>query len=281
VDLGRYGAWWSGWFSDDSGTDVAAEIEALGFGALWSSGGFGPGLSPHFERLLRSTSTIVVASGIVSIWTATAHEVAEAVAALDVAYPGRFLLGIGASHDAIVPDYARPYGRMVEYLDALDVAERPVAGQRRVLAALGPKMLSLAATRAAGAHPYFVPPEHTAFARDILGAGPLLAPEVTVVVDPDPATARATARAFTAGYLELANYAQNLRRVGFDEDDVRGGGSDRLVDAVIAWGGAEAIARRLTEHLDAGADHVCIQVVSDAATFPIAAYRELAGALFS
>ena len=150
---------------------------------------------------------------------------------------------------------------------------------RRVLAALRPRMLELAAARAAGAHPYFVPVDHTARARDILGPGPLLAPEVAVVLEEDPARAREIARGYTTGYLGLPNYAGNLRTLGYDDDDVAGGGSDRLVDAVVAWGNAAAIAERVRQHHDAGADHVCLQVIADYAAFPLAQYRELAAVL--
>jgi probable F420-dependent oxidoreductase len=168
---------------------------------------------------------------------------------------------------------------MVAYLDALDVAGLGVVRERRVLAALGHRMLSLAAARAAGAHPYFVPVEHTARAREVLGADALLAPEVSVVLEKDPSTARQAARAFTAGYLSLPNYSNNLRSLGFGDDDLAGGGSDRLVDAVVAWGEPDAIADRAHQHLEAGANHVCIQVLAPLESFPLQAYRELAPAL--
>jgi probable F420-dependent oxidoreductase len=283
VDLGKVGVWWSGsWTAPtEPSVDVAAELEGLGYGTLWSSGGFEPGLSSRFGRLLASTSRLTVASGIVSIWTSSPPEIARAVTELDASHPGRFVLGLGASHAAIVDDYSRPYGRTVEYLDLLDGSEPTVPADRRVLAALGPRMLTLAGARAAGAHPYFVPVEHTARARETLGAGPLLAPEVTVVLERDPTTARALARGFTTGYLGLPNYVQNLRTLGYDDDDIAGGGSDRLVDAVVAWGDVHTIAARVQEHHDAGADHVCIQVVSDAEGFPLREYRELAGGLLT
>lgn len=281
MQLGPVGVWWSGSWEVEGRPDLnaAAELEALGYGAIWSSGGFNPGLSPHFGRLLAATSDVVVASGIVNIWKAAAEEIAGAVADLDAKHPGRFLLGLGVSHGAIIEEYRRPYSHMVAYLDALDAAVPTVAGDRRVLAALGPRMLELAAERSAGAHPYFVPVEHTALARDVMGTGPLLAPELTVVLESDPKKAREAARAFTAGYLRLPNYANNLRRLGFDEDDLAGAGSDRLVDAVVAWGNPEAVARRVREHHDAGADHVCIQVTGGGDGFPLDAYRELASVL--
>ena len=281
-DLGTYGVWWSGSWHDaeDRDRNVAGELESLGYGTLWSSGGFEPGLAPRFGELLAATQSAAVASGIVSIWTTTPADVAGEVVDLEDGYDGRFLFGIGASHSVIVPDYARPYARLVEYLDGLDALERTVPRERRVLAALGPRMLELAKDRAAGAHPYFVPVEHTAFARAALGPGPVLATEVAVVVGTDRTTALALARQYASIYLPLPNYAHNLRRFGYTDDDIEGGGSDRLIEAVIPWGDAETIAGRVRAHLDAGADHVCIQVVADFHTFPLAQYRELAPALF-
>jgi probable F420-dependent oxidoreductase len=278
---GRIGVWWSGsWkMSGADGLVAPMELESMGYGALWSSGGFDPGLSPHFERLLESTSQITVASGIVSIWASAPEAIANAVAGLDERFPGRFLLGLGASHSVIVEGYKRPYSRMVEYLDALDVLDRPVTPDRRVLAALGPRMLELAAARSAGAHPYFVPVEHTARARSIMGQGPLLAPEVAVVLDEDPASARAAARAYAGGYLQLPNYASNLRTLGYGEEDFDGDASDRLIDAVVPWGDVQTVAGRVREHYEAGADHVCIQVVAPHDTFPLTQYQELAAAL--
>jgi probable F420-dependent oxidoreductase len=281
MDLGRVGVWWSSTWrvADDDSVDVAAELEELGYTALWSSGGFQSGLSPHFERLLAATTRMIVLSGIVSIWATTPDEIALAVADLDLRHPGRFVLGLGASHAPIVENYTRPYSHMVEYLDALDAAGPSVASERRLLAALGPRMLRLAAERAAGAHPYFVPVEHTSRARELLGADALLAPEVSVVLEKDPSTARQAARAFTAGYLSLPNYANNLRSLGFGDDDLVGGGSDRLIDAVVAWGEPEDIADHLRLHLEAGANHLCVQVLTPLESFPLRAYRELAPAL--
>jgi probable F420-dependent oxidoreductase len=281
VDLGRVGVWWSGsWtLDDDVSVDVAAELEALGYTALWSSGGFRPGLSTRFDRLLAATTRMSVLSGIVSIWATPPEEISRAVADLDDRYPGRFHLGLGVSHAPIVEAYARPYSHMVGYLDVLDAAGPEVGRGRRVLAALGPRMLRLAAERAAGAHPYFVPVEHTARAREVMGAGALLAPEVTVVLERDPATARALARPFTTGYLSLPNYADNLRSLGFGDQDLAGGGSDRLVDAVVAWGSPDDVAARVRQHVAAGADHVCVQVLAPLGSFPLEAYRSLVPAL--
>lgn len=277
------GIWWSGsWDAADGRTsNVAAEIESLGYGAIWSSGGFNPGLSSRFGRLLAETDHIKVASGIVNIWRASPEEVAQAVAELEVRYPGRFLLGLGASHAPLIENYSAPYTHMVEYLDALDTLDPAVRAQRRVLAALGPRMLELSARRAAGAHPYFTPVEHTAYARGVLGRGPLLAPEVTVVVESDPARAREVARSFTSGYLALPNYTNNLRSFGFGDEDLSNGGSNRLVDAVVAWGDLGRIAERVREHHDAGADHVCVQVISDTEGFPLRTYRLVAESLLT
>ena len=205
VELGKLGVWWSGsWRSEDGSLDAPAELESLGYGALWSSGRFEPGLSKHFERLLAATTRIVVASGIVTVWHSSPGEVSAAVAGLDDTYPGRFLLGLGASHAPLVENYARPYSQMVRFLDGLDAAPHAVAKDRRVLAALKPRMLELARKRAAGAHPYLVPARHTARARAVLGPGPLLAPEVTVVLERDPVKARDIARNFATGYLGVA-----------------------------------------------------------------------------
>jgi probable F420-dependent oxidoreductase len=285
MDLGRVGVWWSGsWRAEQQpAIDVAAELETLGFGASWSSGGFDPGFPATFGRLLSSTTSIPVASGIMSMWTATPADVGMALADLEVQHPGRFLLGIGTSHAAIVGDYSRPYSHMVAYLDGLDRLETPVPVDRRVLAALGPRMLELSAERAAGAHPYFVPVEHTSFARSTLGPTPLLATEVAVVLETDPTAARALAREYASIYLGLPNYTQNLRTFGFDDDDINDGGSDRLIDAIIPWGDADTIAGRVAEHHDAGANHVCVQVVSASGRtgFPLAEYRELAQTFFA
>jgi probable F420-dependent oxidoreductase len=286
TDLGPFGIWWSGSWDGADGTPEAAAgaMESLGYGALWSSGGFEPRFPDRFGRILGATTHVPVASGIISIWHVTPAEAGRAADALQIDYPGRFLLGLGASHAPLVESlgsaYTRPYSQMVSYLDQLDALGPTVAADRRILAALGPRMLTLAAERAAGAHPYFVPVEHIAEARRVMGPGPLLAPELAVVLDSDPTAARATARGYTEGYLGLPNYADNLRRLGYSDDDLRGPGSDRLVDSVIAWGDAAAIADRVREFHQAGADHVCLQVVEDrGGDFPFEAYGELAEAL--
>ncbi|MGY4929142.1 LLM class F420-dependent oxidoreductase [Streptomyces sp. 900105755] len=254
---------------------VAAEVEDLGFGTIWLGGSSSV---RHAAHLAASTHRIVLATGILNIWFEDAHRVAEQRADLEQSHPGRFLLGLGASHAQLAQNYERPYSTMVEYLDALDTATPPVPADRRVLAALGPKMLGLARDRAAGAHPYLVTPEYIQQARGILGAEPLLAPEVTVVLDSDPHTARATARGFLDYYLKLPNYAINLKRLGFTDDDLAHAGSDRLVDALIVWGTDDAIHHRLHQFLTAGADHLALQVITEdnLTTPPLPQWRRLA-----
>jgi probable F420-dependent oxidoreductase len=226
----------------------------------------------------------VVATGIANIWARDAQAMRAGQLTLAEAYPARFLLGLGVSHVPLVDTrghrYDRPYSAMRAYLDAMDQARyespAPAESPIRVLAALGPRMLELAAERADGAHPYFVPVSHTELARRIMGPGKLLCPEQAVVMDPDPRSAREVARRHTGAYLRLPNYRQNLLRLGFSEADCEGGGSDRLVDAIVAHGSAEVVAQRLREHLQAGADHVAIQVLTgDPLVVPLAEWREL------
>ncbi|MFF7412240.1 LLM class F420-dependent oxidoreductase [Streptomyces lydicus] len=288
--IGRIGVWHGGLGRIPAATArrAAAEIEQLGYGALWF--GEGPGTKEAFSHaalLLAATERITVATGIANIWGRDAAAANGAAHTLAEAYDGRFLLGLGASHAPIVNlrghTYAKPLAAMRDYLDGMDAApyEGPVAEPppARVLAALGPKMLELARDRAAGAHPYLVPTDHTARAREILGDGPLLAPEQAVVLETDPAKARAAARAHTRFYLELPNYVGNLRRFGFDDDDFTGGGSDRLVDALVAWGDVDAVRRRVQEHLDAGADHVALQPLAADGDLGLDQLRALAPAL--
>lgn len=272
MDLGRVGVWHSliGNSAAADGRRAAAEIEELGYGSVWVNEGISS-KDPIAAAavLLAATQRIVVGTGIASIWSRDAVAMAASQAALADAYPGRFLLGLGVSHAPLVSgrghDYGKPLTAMRRYLDAMDEAARtlPSAPESpRVLAALRPGMLELAKERAAGAHPYFVPPEHTARAREVLGEGRLLLPEQAVLVVDDPAEARAIARAHTAPYLGLPNYVNNLRHLGYTDEDLAGGGSDRLVDAIVAWGSPEAVAERVRAHLDAGADHVAIQPLS-------------------
>ncbi|MFB7654502.1 MULTISPECIES: LLM class F420-dependent oxidoreductase [unclassified Streptomyces] len=278
--VGRYGVWSVQLRAEDPAgagerAEAAAELEQLGYGALWLGGNSS---ARHAVPLIEATSRIVVGTSIQSIWEHEVAETAASFAELEVAHPGRFVLGLGVSHGPRVEGYSRPYSTMVDYLDGLDRAG--MRSGHRVLAALGPKMLDLSRDRAAGAIPYLVTPEHTAQARERLGEGPLLAPEFKVVLDSDPARARATARAYLARYLELPNYTKNFLNLGFTDDDVAGGGSDRLIDAVFAWGDEATIRARIDAFLDAGADHVALQVVEDDMTqTPREGWRRLAALL--
>ncbi len=286
MELGRVGIW-SSYFrsSEDEPVRAAAiELESLGFTALWIPGGAGGAILDEVGRVLAATERLVVATGILNIWMHDPSDVATAHHRLTSQAPGRFLLGLGVSHAPLVDarsgrQYGQPLEVMSRYLDDLDGAPTPVPPDQRALAALGPKMLELAASRSAGAHPYLVSPEHTAFARRVLGDGPLLAPEQKVLLVTDPTEARARARETLSLYLRLPNYVRNLRRTGFSEADVTGGGTDRLVDALVAWGDLETIVERVRAHLDAGADHVCVQVLSAGPEAPLAEWRELASAL--
>ena len=206
------------------------------------------------EPILEQTTTLQVATGIVNIWTAAAGPVAESFHRIDKAYPGRFLLGIGVGHPEARHEYRKPYDALTEYLDKLD--EYGVPKNRRVVAALGPQVVKLSARRSAGAHPYLTTPEHTAQARELMGPEAFLAPEHKVVLTTDAEKARAVGRKALDIYLNLTNYLNNWKRLGFTDEDVARPGSDRLVDAVVAYGTTDAIAARLREHLDAGADHV-------------------------
>jgi probable F420-dependent oxidoreductase len=271
--------------------ELAAELDELGFGSILVPEMAGRDPLVFADQLLGATSRIVIGTGIAGIFSRDALTMNGGHRALTEAYPERFLLGLGVSHAVAVEGlrghtYEKPLTRMREYLDAMDAAPyfayRSDATPVRVLAALGPKMLELAAARAAGAHPYFVPVEHTAFARQHLGPDAQLLPEQKVVLATDPAEARAIGRRAMAIYLTLPNYTNNLRRFGFGDDDFADGGSDRLVDAIVAWGDEDAIRTRVQAHHDAGADHVAVQVVAaDPApdAVPMAEWRRLAAAL--
>ncbi len=286
MELGRVGIW-SGQLrrADPAAiSEAAAELDELGFGAIWIPGGHGGDVFGDAARLLAATTRATVATGILNIWMHTPDEAATGHATLTGEHPDRFLLGLGVSHEPPVTNsgqvYQRPLAKMRDYLDALDAADPPVPVDERMLAALGPRMLELARDRSAGAHPYLVTPDHTAAARGVLGDGPLLATEVMVVLDDDAERARAVARQHLSRYMVLPNYTNNFLRHGFDEDDLRDGGSDRLIDGLIPWGDLDTIAARISEHHAAGADHVCIQVLqSDAAALPRDAWRRLAAAV--
>ena len=264
---------------------VVAELEALGWRSLWFWEVFGREALTNAALLLCATQRMVIASGIANIWARDPVAMAAAQRTLTEAYPGRFVLGIGVSHAPIVDArghrYERPLERMRAYLDAMDAAPwqgPPLAEEpARVLAALGPRMLELAAERSAGALTYNASPEATAWARSLVGPGPLLAVEQAVLVEQDPAKARRIGREFLAFYLTLPNYVGAWERAGFGPEERTGGGSDRLVDAVVAWGGPEQVMERVRAHLDAGADHVCLQVLEpDPNALPLAGWRALA-----
>ncbi|WP_396449170.1 LLM class F420-dependent oxidoreductase [Actinomadura sp.] len=271
IELGRLGVW-RPWSMLDE--DLAKDIEDLGYGAVWI-GGSPRGDLKIAERLLAATDRLVIATGVVNMWATPAEEVAASYHRLGGAYGGRFLLGVGIGHPEATREYRSPYETIVRYLDDLDAAGVPASG--RVLAALGPKVLRLAAERTAGAHPYFTTPEHTREARETLGAGPLLVPEQKVVLDIDAGRARALARETARRYLGLRNYVNNVKRLGFTDEDVAGSGSDALVDALIAHGDAAALAARVAAHLDAGADQVAVQVLGE--DDPRPALRGIAEAL--
>ncbi len=253
-DFGRFGVWTFG----TTKPEQAVEIEKLGYGAIWI-GGSPKGDLAYVEPILERTENLQVATGIINVWTADAEEVAEAYHRVEDAYPGRFLLGIGIGHPEHTEEYRKPYDVLVEYLDKLDAAKVPTS--RRVLAALGPKVLKLSARRSAGAHPYLTTPAHTGESRNLLGPTVFLAPEHKVVLSRDAESARKVGREAVDFYLNLSNYLNNWKRLGFTDDDIAKPGSDRLIDAVVAHGTPDDIAARLTEHLDAGADHVTIQVL--------------------
>jgi probable F420-dependent oxidoreductase len=273
---------------------TAKELEGLGFTALWIPGAFGGPVFESARLILDATSHLTVATGIANIWAHTPGEVTQACAQLSADYPDRFLLGLGASHPEFAPAlgltaYEKPFTKMVSYLDALDTADPPVPVRQRVLAALGPKMRGLAIERTAGIHSYFVPAAHTRLTRNQAGPDALIAVEHAVVVEESPERAREIARCYTGTYLSLPNYTRNLEKFGFTAVDFENGGSDRLVDAVVAWGCDEQVRDRLAEHLRAGANHVCAQVITpgwdaqkivagDGVGQPRAEWRQLAGA---
>ena len=291
IDLGRIGIW-TGLLDvvpSSRAVELAAEAEELGYGAIWIPEAVGRYPFVMSALLLQGTSSIKVATGIANIYARDPMTTANAQRTVEEAFPGRFLLGLGVSHQNLVEDlrnhdYSRPLSYMRAYLarmkEALFLAHGPQELPEFVLAALGPKMLALSAEAAAGAHPYFVPPEHTAVARGVMGPGAALYPEQMVALDTDPDTARALARKNMALYLGLPNYTNNLRRLGFDQSDIDGGPgggpSDRLVDAIVAWGTPEQIGARIAEHFDAGADHVGVQVLADSLDSAADGWRTLA-----
>ena len=262
--------------------EAAAELDELGYTALWIPD-VGGDVFSSVQVLMAATKKALVATGILNLWMHSPEESAAAHDRLTREHGDRFLMGIGVSHQPLIDSqeagrYRKPLSAMQSFLDGLDAASPPVDPSHRVLAALGPKMLELARTRAAGAHPYNVTPQHTAQAREALGPDALVLPEQAVALTTDPDRARALGRSHLEHYLNLPNYTNNLRRLGFGDDDFKGGGSDRLIDALVAWGDVDAIVGRVQEHRDAGADHVCIQAVIEEG-LPQEAWRELAPAL--
>jgi probable F420-dependent oxidoreductase len=293
INLGSIGIW-TAQFDYQSAAkvrDAAAEIERLGFGAIWFPESVGRESLTHAGILLSATGRIVVATGIANIYARDPVTTVAGQNTLAEAYPGRFLLGLGVSHVPLVEQlrghtYGKPIGSMRAYLDAMDRASYravpPSIKPIRVLAALGPQMLRLAAERADGAHSYFVTPEHTERAREILATDRILAVEQAVVLETDATKAREIARAHTVRYLALPNYVNNLRRLGFTDADLNDSGSDRLVDAIVAWGDLAAVIDRIRAHQSAGADHVCIQVLAaDPQALPLREWHELAAALLT
>jgi probable F420-dependent oxidoreductase len=286
LQLGPVGIWSIQFRTGDrhQASDAISELEELGFSTLWIPESGTTAILKVAAELLAASTRIVIASGILNIWMHQPEEVLSAVRGFDAEHPERFLLGLGVSHASLVERtgraYARPRSLMIDFLDALDAATPPLEPSKRILAALGPKMLELARDRSLGAHPYCVPVEHTAAARETLGAGPVLAPELKAVLVEDPTAARELARAHLEHYLEMPNYTNNLRRFGYSDDDFADGGADRLVDALVAWGSPEVVAARVKEHQAAGADHVCINVIpADTSKFPIDEWRAIADAL--
>ena len=270
-DLGRIGIWTFALDAQPTAVaqDMAAEIEALGYGAIWVPEAVGRDPMVNAFLLASATDRITIATGIASIYARGPMTMTSGWKAVSEAFPGRFLLGLGVSHQPAVEGmrnqtYGPPLATMRAYLDAMDaalyLAAAPTVEPQRCLAALGPKMLELAATRTRGAHPYYVPPEHTAVAREVMGPDALLAPEQKVILETDATKAREIARANITGYLGLPNYANNLRRLGYTEEDITQC-SDRLVDAIVVWGDVETVRARVQAHHDAGADHVCLQVL--------------------
>ena len=287
MELGRVGVWLGtvGTLPSAQECEAARELEALGYGTLWfGETPMGKEAFAHAALLLGATDRVAVGTGIMNIWLRAPSAARNGAATLGEAHPGRFVLGMGVSHPHVVGrmglEYRRPLSAMRSYLDGMDAIDylAPQAAEPvpRVLAALAPRMLELARDRSDGAHPYLVTPEHTRRAREALGAGKLLAPEQAFVLETDPARARDAARAHLERYIKAENYVRSWLLLGFTEDDTRNGGSDRLVDALVAWGDEDAVRARVEEHLAVGADHVCVQAVGPD---PLGDLRRLAPAL--
>ena len=289
MNLGRIGLWTADFDLQPmaKAQEAIAQVEEMGYGAVWVPEAVIREPFASTALLLSATKKMVLATGIASLHARTAQTMQAGWKTLTEAFPDRFLLGIGVSHAPMVQgvhkgNYDKPYSTMVEYLDAMDngifFGAAPTTAPQRVLAALGPKMLKLSAERGAGAHPYFTPVEHTAFARETMGANALLAPELAVVLETDASKAREIARKYMTTYTRLPNYTNNLKRFGFTEDEITKQ-EDRLVDAIVAWGSLDTVVAAVKGHLDAGANHVCIQVLTDKpGTLPMREWQELADA---
>ena len=281
MGLGRTGIWSFELRMGDPGKirDAAAELDEMGWGALWIPGMGGGDILGDSQLLLHATRNIKVAVGVLSIWRHRASEIAAGHARLQAEYDRRLLLGLGVSDRAAARAAGRPYGPLSDmgsYLDTLDQAAALVPRDERVLAALGPRMVQLAGRRTAGVHPFAVTPEYCAATRDLLGPSPLLAPYQAVIVEQDSHKARTAARSFIGTFLAMGHYGRSLRRQGFTEEDLTGGGSDRLVDSIVAWGDVDAIERRIRAHHDAGANHVCLHVIPTVPGLPLTQWRQLA-----
>jgi probable F420-dependent oxidoreductase len=285
VQISGVGVWSAELRFGDAGEieDAAVELEELGYSALWIPD-VGGDVMGAIEVLLARTNRVVIATGILNLWMHDLQQIAARRGSWRAEWQARVLLGLGISHAPLIDQdapgrYRAPIETTRRFLGQLDAAEPPLPRDARLLAALGPRMLALARDDAAGAHPYLVPPDHTRGAREILGTAKILAPEQGVVLETDPQAARTIARAALSHYTVLPNYVNNWRRLGFTEEDLAGGGTDRLIDSLFAWGDAAAIADRVQAHVDAGADHVCIQVLHGGSGLPRTEWRELAAAL--
>jgi len=281
MDLGRTGIWSFELRMGDAGMirDAAAELDEMGWGALWIPGMGGGDILIDSERVLHATRNTKVAVGVLSIWRHGASEIAAGHATLQAEYDRRLLLGLGVSDPAAASAAGRPFSPLSDmgsYLDMLDEAPDGVPRDERVMAAMGPRMVQLAGRRAAGVHPFAVTPEYCAATRELLGPSALLAPYQAVILEQDKDKARAAARGFIATFLAMGHYERSLRRQGFTGADQAAGGSDRLVDSIVAWGGVDAIAARLRDHHDAGANHVCLHVIPSTPGLPVTQWRELA-----
>ncbi|NMO57693.1 TIGR03620 family F420-dependent LLM class oxidoreductase [Actinoplanes sp. TBRC 11911] len=281
MDLGPTGLWSVELRTADPAaiTDAAAELDELGWGTLWIPGLGGGDILGDSERLLRATRTVTVAVGVASIWRHHATDVAAGHARLRDVYGRRHLFGLGVSDAAAAHNAGHPYrpvADMAAYLDRLDHAPDPLPAAERVMAALGPRMTELAGHRTTGVHPFMVTPEYSAMARAQLGDGPLIAPYQAVVLERDPGKARAAARSFLGAFVRMGHYARSLLRQGFAAEDLAAGGSDRLIDSIVAWGDVEAVGARVDAHHQAGADHVSLHVIGAGSGMPLRQWRELA-----